>query len=441
MRKKIALLSLVTSISLFGNTFDKEATKKDFENLPAFKNFNTKVLDIKPLYNDWYVLKGQQETKQGKRQFDAFSDKKTIIFGSAFDLESGLNLNIKTDFNAFKEQAMYKVGNGKTEFFLITDPECPFCKDLEEKMHLLKDTATVYVFMTPDIIPSHLTARGITYYVLSLPTEKRNTEARDLIIEKDKSKILKKIDAYNISFYQSLQTLIENPNAKSLVDEYLKDIEKAFNVKLDTKEKQLDFLKQKVEKLSKNDLSKVESVYKKQKDILDMNFRPDGTPSVYGADGKKLENQFEMFTKTDTVDFTKIKELSKDTEFSVVAGKKGAPKLYYFIGTQCSACKNEFKNIDKLLENNEVHFILSLAGSNPEQAFKEIKHIYSLKDEKQKYETLKNIMLEQNIQVDLNSKKYDKEFDTKTNKYLRDLQMTFVMATPTLLDENGKKIK
>lgn len=445
MNKKTVLLSLCTSISLFAMTPELEKVKKEFEELPGFKNFNTKVIDLKAIDGDWYSIKGQQETKLGKRAFDAFSNKKTIVFGTGFNLETGDNLNIKTDFSAFKKNEIYSVGNGKEEFFLVTDPECPFCKQLEEKMYLLKDKATVHVLMVSDLIPSHLAARGMQNYILSLPQEKRASEASNIMLENDKSKILKKIDKYNISMYQNLSSLINNPQAARLTFSYIADLEKAFSVKLDTPEKIDSFLNKKISELSKENFSKIEEEYKNTKEIIDMYFKPSGTPMVYSANGQKLNNQFEMFIKAGAFDFNKVKELATNKELSITAGKIGAKKLYYFVGTQCHACKNVFndkKKIDEMLAKYEVHFILGQAGGNEAISEKEIKYIYSLKDEKEKFSTMRNL-LEGNIalsQEQLN-KTYSKEYENKIAEYLfRDLMMTFVLETPSVIDEDGKKI-
>lgn len=460
MLKKLIRLSIITTIGLYAATpMEIEKVKKEFEALPGFKNFNTKVLDIRDIGDSWYVIKGQQETKQGMRSFDAFSNKKTIVFGSGFDLETGKNLNIKTDFSRFNENATYTVGNGKEVFYLITDPECPYCKQLEEKISILKDKATIHVFMTPDIIPSHLAAKGMMYYIQSMPKELRASESHSLMTEKDTSIVLKKIDKFNISMYQNLLPLVSNPKAGRLISSYVADLEKAFNVKLDNNDLLSSFLNEKIKALSTTDLSMLEREYKDTKNILDMYFKANGTPTVFAADGKKLENQFEMFAITKAYDLEKIKQLASNKELSITAGKIGAKKLYYFIGTQCPACKNDFKNkeeIDKLLKDYEVHFILGQAGSNPELAEKDIEFIYSIKDENEKFKVFRSLMESDTlIQAQPNSATtdyrakmaeqngtYTNDYKMKIAEYLgRDLMMTFVLETPTIIDENGNKIK
>lgn len=441
MKKRI-LFSLLLSTALFGN--DKQIIK-EFEELPNFKNFNTKVLELKKIDNDWYSIKGLQETRQGKRTFDAFSNKKVIIFGTGYDLETGKNLNIKTDFTKFIENTHYTFGSGKDEYFLITDPECPYCKDLEEKLPLLEKNIKLHVIINPDLIPSHLSSKGMMYYILSHPKDKRAKITKEIMLEKDLSKTLKKIDKFNISLYQSLISLQSNPDAKRVVDMYISEIEKAFALKLDTKDKIDKFLKDKIVELKKNDLSSIELEYKTSKEIQDMYFKPDGTPSVYKISGEKLDNQFELFTLSNTINMKKIKEMSIDKTLSIRAGKIGAPKLYYFIGTQCGACREEFKDdkkLEKMLENYEVYFFLSLNGSNYAKAAKELKYIYSQNDENLKFNLLKALMQGKELSMNELNKSYEIDYDKKIQKYLNvDMRETFIMATPTIIDENGKNLR
>ena len=199
MKKKLLLVSLITSF-LFAQETDLSKIKNEIENLDGFKSFNTKILEIDNLkgVDGWYTAKGLQETNQGKRSFDFITNKEVVIFGSAYNLTSGEYLNVKFDFNKLKKSANYSVGNGKKEFFLVTDPECPFCQNLEEKLKLLKDKATIHVLLTADVIPSHFASRGMINYINSFPVEKRAVEANKVFLEKDRAKLLKVIDKYKL---------------------------------------------------------------------------------------------------------------------------------------------------------------------------------------------------------------------------------------------------
>ena len=94
-------------------------------------------------------------------------DLSTIIFGNALDTKSSrqLFIPIEMDVDAVKKVASYSYGNGKNEYFLFTDPECPYCITLEKEMHKLKDDVKVYVVLFP--LSFHKNAKSMSYYILS----------------------------------------------------------------------------------------------------------------------------------------------------------------------------------------------------------------------------------------------------------------------------------
>ncbi|WP_418181419.1 hypothetical protein ACNSOL_12010 (plasmid) [Aliarcobacter lanthieri] len=443
MRKSF-LLSIIATSFLFANEVDLDKVKNEIENLEGIRNFNTKIIEIKELKgaDGWYTAKGLQDTNQGKRSFDMITNKEILIFGNAFNLKTGEPLNVKFDFSKLKDTANYKIGNGKQEFFLVTDPECPYCQQLEEKLHLLKDKATVYVYMTADVIPSHLAAKGTINYINSLPIEKRPAEANKLFLEKNKAELLKKIDKYNIEMYQFLLEYKANPEARGLVSMYFKNIEDAFGIKLDTDEEKDKFLNKKINELKNIDLSKVNAEYTSTKDIIDIYFKVNGTPSVFDINGRKLSNQFEMFSMVDVYDIDKIKELSK-SDFVIKTGKKGAKKAYYFLSTQCPACVNDFNNkekLDKLLAENEVHFFLGVNGVNYIKAEKELKYILSQPDNETKFKLLKSIMSGNQLIDEQLNKNYGQDYEMKIKKFIyQDQFQTLIMATPTIIFDNNTK--
>ncbi|MEV9477575.1 hypothetical protein ACOTVS_11155 [Aliarcobacter butzleri] len=446
MKKKLLLVSLITSF-LFAQETDLSKIKNEIENLDGFKSFNTKILEIDNLkgVDGWYTAKGLQETNQGKRSFDFITNKEVVIFGSAYNLTSGEYLNVKFDFNKLKKSANYSVGNGKKEFFLVTDPECPFCQNLEEKLKLLKDKATIHVLLTADVIPSHFASRGMINYINSFPVEKRAVEANKVFLEKDRAKLLKVIDKYNIDMYKLLLEYKSNPNAREVVNMYLESIEEAFNVKLKSNDEIDRYLNEKIAFLEKTDLKKINAEYAATKDIIDTYFKVNGTPTVYDINGKKLENQFEMFAMLNAYDLEKIKEISSNEELVIKAGKKGAKKAFYFLSTQCPPCINYFNDkekMNKLLSENEVYFLLGINGSNELKAEKELKYILSQPSNDLKFDALKSIMSGKQLNNDDLNKSYDVSFEKKIEKYIfRDLYQTFVVATPSIILEDGKTIK
>lgn len=104
-------------------------------------------------------------------------DLSTIIFGEALDTRSGKQLLIPIEMNAqkVKEVASYSYGEGKNEYFLFTDPECPYCISLEKEIHSLSKDVKVYVVLFP--LSFHENARDMSYYIMSQSTNALKAKA------------------------------------------------------------------------------------------------------------------------------------------------------------------------------------------------------------------------------------------------------------------------
>lgn len=93
----------------------------------------------------------------------AYVDKDTnyFMFGHIFDMTTQRDLTkermdevAKVDFYSLPLDKAIKIvkgdgGNGKRVFALFTDPECPFCKRLEQQSIPGIDNYTMYVFLFP----------------------------------------------------------------------------------------------------------------------------------------------------------------------------------------------------------------------------------------------------------------------------------------------------
>jgi len=82
---------------------------------------------------------------------------KYVLIGQLLDIKSRTNLTEKAQQKQV-EQAMKKLpyesaikevrGNGKRTLILFSDPDCPFCRKVEQSIQEL-DNVTVYTFLTP----------------------------------------------------------------------------------------------------------------------------------------------------------------------------------------------------------------------------------------------------------------------------------------------------
>lgn len=85
------------------------------------------------------------------------ADTKYLMFGHIFDMSNQHDMTqdrmedlIKVDFSKLPLDKAIKVvkGNGSRKFAVFTDPECPYCSQLERNL-LEVDNYTMYVFLYP----------------------------------------------------------------------------------------------------------------------------------------------------------------------------------------------------------------------------------------------------------------------------------------------------
>lgn len=126
----------------------KDVIKKTFESRFPMAHVTT-VLPT-PFPNMYEVIIGRDV---------AFTDKdvKSVVFGHLFDAVSKTDLSQadvikfnKVDVSKFDLKKAIKTvrGNGSRVFYEFSDPDCPFCKSLEENIKDLTDV-TIYTFLFP----------------------------------------------------------------------------------------------------------------------------------------------------------------------------------------------------------------------------------------------------------------------------------------------------
>jgi thiol:disulfide interchange protein DsbC len=80
-----------------------------------------------------------------------------FFFGRMFDMQTQQDLTSgkledsgRIDMSQLKKEDAIKVvkGNGKRTLYVFSDPDCPFCKQLEKNLSTLNDV-TIYTFMFP----------------------------------------------------------------------------------------------------------------------------------------------------------------------------------------------------------------------------------------------------------------------------------------------------
>ena len=161
---KALFISILINISLLGDNAD---LKTKIQSMPMMKINNikvTKVITHDGIHQFKAVATGKQA---GKLEGFITSDFKTFMMGKAYNTETGVELVIPSDIDTkvLKQIAAYKTGNGKDEYFVFTDPECPYCQRLEKQIVAVKKNVTLYTILFP--LSFHKNAKIMCRYILS----------------------------------------------------------------------------------------------------------------------------------------------------------------------------------------------------------------------------------------------------------------------------------
>lgn len=198
--------ALLLSSSLFANN---ASLKMIIEKVPMIKNINAKVTHVE-VHKSLYHFKAQVHgPRPGTVEGFITKDFNNIVIGKGFNAKTGEQLVIPFDLDlkTLKKVAAYKLGTGKDEYFVFTDPECPYCQQLEHKLSSLRDDVTVYVILFP--LSFHKNAKSMCRYILNQKDNDSRAKAMKEIANKSTkyqkaqySKI--KLDILNKKIQESL---------------------------------------------------------------------------------------------------------------------------------------------------------------------------------------------------------------------------------------------
>jgi thiol:disulfide interchange protein DsbC len=162
---KKLLLALVISTSLNAATQLSQSEIKQIEELELFKRVPisvNKAYDLK----DFYLLK---VTIQGNPdEVYLTKDKKNLIAGDVINTKTGAKLEAPADVSGLAGKEAFTFGSGKDEYFLFTDPECPYCKKFESYFPQIEKNVKIRVFYYP--LDFHVNAKDMSMYVMSKKT-------------------------------------------------------------------------------------------------------------------------------------------------------------------------------------------------------------------------------------------------------------------------------
>merc|ERR1711991_696657 len=102
-------------------------------------------------------------------------DKKYLIAGNVISTTDGKKLDVPVDLSAIRGKEAFTFGKGKDEYFLFTDPECPYCKKFESYFTQVEDKVKIRIFFFP--LSFHANAKDISLYVMSQKSQDAKVKA------------------------------------------------------------------------------------------------------------------------------------------------------------------------------------------------------------------------------------------------------------------------
>lgn len=207
--KKIITKGLIVTSLILGSTsllanadFNFAETKKNIESTLLFQMQKIKVNKIYD-YENFYMVTAEKDGKPLGVPVGISKDYKYIL-PQVININNGTPVALPIDIERLKDKQNFSYGTGKKQYYIFTDPECPYCKKLEVKMEKYKDVGTFHYFMFP-LTQIHKEAMAMSKYILA---------GKD---DAEKASRLKSISAGSIDYKQAKYTAAENEKLDALV--------------------------------------------------------------------------------------------------------------------------------------------------------------------------------------------------------------------------------
>lgn len=175
--KKInKLLGFIITISLITSALTAGQLNKmsqDIQNLALVKKLGFTIKQTEVLQDG---LVHSKAIANG-RHLDLYlsKDYKTLIIGDGFKTKTQEKIFFKVDMSVYEKDASFKIGTGKKKVYLFTDPECPYCKNMEKSLSKYFKDATFYVYLFN--LPFHKKAIPMSRYILAQKSDKDKWKA------------------------------------------------------------------------------------------------------------------------------------------------------------------------------------------------------------------------------------------------------------------------
>ncbi len=183
MKKKILTLGILAVVSIASATeiITDQAKLDEIKGLS--KVFDNPRLVIKAAIDkdSVYFVKAEGKSQNGSQKVMVFVDKKTgmVYFGNAADKEGKL-LRFPSDVKVIRDSVSFSYGSGKKEIYLVTDPECSYCKRFEKNAKGKLNDYTVHVILFP--LSFHKNAPAMVEWIMQGKDDKEKAERFEKIM-------------------------------------------------------------------------------------------------------------------------------------------------------------------------------------------------------------------------------------------------------------------
>ena len=133
--KSLSTLLFLSSLLFAQNSFLSKEQLKELKEYKALKSDTLTLLEGID-EGDTYFLKIQYQKLTKKKILYAFVNKKSqrVSVGTRYEKDGSESLFPKSPeaIKKIKEGVFFSFGTGKKEIYMVTDPDCPYCKRFEK---------------------------------------------------------------------------------------------------------------------------------------------------------------------------------------------------------------------------------------------------------------------------------------------------------------------
>jgi len=174
--KKLALVGILAISSFASNLLNQKEALNILKHSPVYAQIAPRLksgLKVKGQdKGDFYLITVYNKNSEG----NLFITKnlKYTIFGNILNNQTKSMLHPTYPAEPFhgnkeivKNGVVFTIGHGKKELYVVTDPQCPFCRRFErlaEQAHLT-DKYTIHIIFLP--LSFHKHSKAMIYYILS----------------------------------------------------------------------------------------------------------------------------------------------------------------------------------------------------------------------------------------------------------------------------------